>query len=149
MKDRIIAIMNREGLTSSKFAETIGIQRAAMSHILSGRNNPSLDVSMKILETFDYINPDWLLFGKGNMVRGNSPIEPDLFTNIAENRPVVRNVSENRKEMIVESPLFDTKQPINESLIIQKSETVKIKKITVFYADNTYEDFTLEKTTKD
>ena len=50
MRDRILKIMEREGLTPSKFAESIGIQRSAMSHIISGRNNPSLDVLLKILE---------------------------------------------------------------------------------------------------
>ena len=53
MKERILAVMEHEGLTPSKFAEAIGIQRSAMSHIISGRNNPSLDVLIiKILERF-------------------------------------------------------------------------------------------------
>ena len=65
MKERIIQIMEHEGLSSSKFAEEIDIQRSAMSHILSGRNNPSLDVLLKILKKFTYIDSDWLLFGKG------------------------------------------------------------------------------------
>ena len=46
MKERIQQIMQREGLSPSRFAEEIGIQRSAMSHIISGRNNPSLDVVM-------------------------------------------------------------------------------------------------------
>ena len=69
MRDRILKIMEREGLTPSKFAESIGIQRSAMSHIISGRNNPSLDVLLKILERFTYVDSDWLLFGKGEMIR--------------------------------------------------------------------------------
>lgn len=51
MIGRITQIMEREGLTSSKFAEAIGIQRSAMSHILNGRNNVSL-VSYKNLDRF-------------------------------------------------------------------------------------------------
>ena len=47
MIERITQIMEREGLTPSKFAEAIGIQRSAMSHILNGRNNVSLDVLIK------------------------------------------------------------------------------------------------------
>ena len=65
MIGRITQIMEREGLTSSKFAEAIGIQRSAMSHILNGRNNVSLDVLIKILDRFTYVDSDWLLFGKG------------------------------------------------------------------------------------
>ena len=51
-RERIMQVMTQKGLTSSQFAESIGIQRAAMSHITSGRNNPSLDVMKKILERF-------------------------------------------------------------------------------------------------
>ena len=44
MKDRILKVMEREEMTPARFSEAIGIQRSAMSHIVSGRNNPSLDV---------------------------------------------------------------------------------------------------------
>ena len=81
MKERILAVMEHEGLTPSKFAEAIGIQRSAMSHIISGRNNPSLDVLIKILERFTYVDSDWLLFGKGTMMREHVLTEPNLFTN--------------------------------------------------------------------
>ena len=64
MIERITKIREREGMTPSKFAEAIGIQRSAMSHILNGRNNVSLDVLIKILERFTYVDSDWLLFGK-------------------------------------------------------------------------------------
>ena len=57
-KDRIMLIMNQKQLLPSQFAEIIGIQRAAMSHITSGRNNPSLDVLKKILEQFPHISPN-------------------------------------------------------------------------------------------
>ena len=61
MIERITQIMEREGLTPSKFAEAIGIQRSAMSHILNGRNNVSLDVLIKILDRFAYVDSDWLI----------------------------------------------------------------------------------------
>ena len=50
MKERIQKIMQRESMTAGMFAEKIGISPASLSHILSGRNNPSLDVMMKILK---------------------------------------------------------------------------------------------------
>lgn len=68
-KERIIRIMNEENMNASQFSESIGIQRAAISHILAGRNNPSLDVFRKILKRFSNINPDWLLSGEGPMRR--------------------------------------------------------------------------------
>lgn len=71
MKDRIRMIMESEGYTPARFADTLDIGRAIVSHILNGRNNPSLDVISRILEAFPSINPDWLLFGTGEMYRGS------------------------------------------------------------------------------
>lgn len=64
---RILRIMKEVNMNATQFSEAIGIQRAAMSHIMSGRNNPSADVIAKIAERFETINPGWLLTGKGNM----------------------------------------------------------------------------------
>lgn len=68
MKERIEKIMKSEGMSASKFADAIGVQRSGISHILSGRNKPSLELVNKILKHFDKINADWLLLGKGEMV---------------------------------------------------------------------------------
>lgn len=154
MKSRILQVMEKEGLTPSRFAETIGIQRSAMSHIISGRNNPSLDVLMKILETFPYVDSDWLLFGKGKMLRDDSPVSekkslPDLFENIAIDRPDGQSVSEYRKEMGVNETENTMKS--TEKEVVIRTETVyrKISKIVIFYADDTYETFIPEKIKKE
>ena len=68
MLTRIKQIMELENLSSSQFADEIGVQRSALSHVLSGRNNPSLDFVMKIKACFNEISLDWLLLGKGNML---------------------------------------------------------------------------------
>ena len=75
---RIIRIMEEEKMNATQFAETIGIQRAAMSHLINGRNNPSADVITRIVERFDTINPRWLLSGKGSMRIGRiNESDPD------------------------------------------------------------------------
>ena len=149
MRDRILKIMEREGLTPSKFAESIGIQRSAMSHIISGRNNPSLDVLLKILERFTYVDSDWLLFGKGEMIREHVLTEPNLFTNMLENRPNVQVVAENRKEIGVETPVNTPKQPVIEQIVLPEQPSRNVSKIMIFYSDNTFETFTPEKNKKD
>ena len=146
MRDRILKIMEREGLTPSKFAESIGIQRSAMSHIISGRNNPSLDVLLKILERFTYVDSDWLLFGKGEMIREHVLTEPNLFTNMLEN---VQVVAENRKEIGVEIPVNIQKQPVVEQVICQEKPSKNVSKIMIFYSDNTFDTFVPEKNKKD
>ena len=67
MKERILQIMAHEQLGQAQFAAAIGIQRAGVSHILSGRNKPSLEVVQKILTRFPKLNPDWLLTGQGEL----------------------------------------------------------------------------------
>lgn len=74
MKDRIQNILVRENLNAKRFADIIGIQSSAMSHILSGRNNASLDVVQKIIRSFPRINPDWLIMGIGDMYRNEVQI---------------------------------------------------------------------------
>ena len=144
MRDRILKIMEREGLTPSKFAESIGIQRSAMSHIISGRNN-----LLKILERFTYVDSDWLLFGKGEMIREHVLTEPNLFTNMLENRPNVQVVAENRKEIGVETPVNIQKQPVVEQVICQEKPSKNVSKIMIFYSDNTFDTFVPEKNKKD
>ncbi len=67
MLKRIALILQTQNLTVSQFADRIGVQRSALSHVLGGRNNPSLDFVTKILRTFPEIRSQWLLFGEGKM----------------------------------------------------------------------------------
>ena len=83
MKERIKEIIEYESISYSKFADIIGIQRSGVSHLINGRNNPSLDVIQKILESFDYINSEWLLLGKGNMKKYDK--HGDLFNQTSVN----------------------------------------------------------------
>ena len=62
---RLQKIMDLYQLTASAFAESVGVQRSAISHILSGRNKPSLDFVLKILEAYPDVELYWLLNGKG------------------------------------------------------------------------------------
>jgi len=149
MKDRILKVMEQEGMTPSKFAESIGIQRSAMSHIISGRNNPSLDVLLKILEKFTYIQSDWLLFGKGNMRKDEVYTEPDLFPMTAVNQPGVPGFSENRRENEVQPAVNISKHAVIEKLIPVEGPSKKVSKIMIFYSDNTYDTFIPEKSGKE
>ena len=61
--DRIKKIISDNGLTNSSFADKIGVPRSSISHVLSGRNNPSLNLIIKILQSFDGISANYLLSG--------------------------------------------------------------------------------------
>lgn len=78
MVDRIREILNARQLTPTQFADTIGVARPIISHILSGRNKPSLEVVQKIVAAFPDLSLNWLLKGIGAM-SASSPA-----TNIAD-----------------------------------------------------------------
>lgn len=151
MRDRILKIIEKEGLTPARFAESIGIQRSAMSHITSGRNNPSLDVVTKILERYPYVDSDWLLFGKGNMCKAADQIndEPSLFGENAINRSVIQIKTEYGRENEVKPPVYDCNLPEKEKVIYQEKPLKNISKIMVFYSDNTFDTFIPEKKQKE
>ncbi|MDD2436686.1 MAG: helix-turn-helix transcriptional regulator [Massilibacteroides sp.] len=153
MKARILQIMENEGMSPSKFAETIGIQRSAMSHILSERNNPSLDVLVKILETFPYVDSDWLLFGKGEMRRISTSVskqqEPNLFSDTPFIRTIPQPAAEYRKENGVKEDVNTIKSAEKEVVIRTELVSKKINKLVIFYADDTYETFVPEKNKKE
>ncbi|MFC2080550.1 helix-turn-helix domain-containing protein, partial [Bacteroidota bacterium] len=67
MEDRLLKLLDMEQLSSSKFADVIGVQRSSVSHILSGRNKPSFDFLQKTLKAFPVLNADWLILGEGKM----------------------------------------------------------------------------------
>ena len=62
--ERVKRIMEDHSLSSSQMADKIGVQRSAISHILSGRNKPSLDFILKLLKAFSDVSSDWLLKGE-------------------------------------------------------------------------------------
>lgn len=66
MRERIKEIMDREGMSQSQFADFIGVNRPTLSHVIAGRNNPSMEIVMKIHHKFPKINVLWLLDGKGS-----------------------------------------------------------------------------------
>lgn len=64
--ERLKKIMDDNGLSSAQMADRIGVQRSAISHILSGRNKPSLDFIIKVLESFPNVSSEWLLRGQND-----------------------------------------------------------------------------------
>jgi DNA-binding XRE family transcriptional regulator len=75
MKNRIQKIIENYNLTSNSFAQEIEVNRSTISHILTGRNKPSIEVIQKILKRFNGISSDWLLLGNGDMEISNAAKE--------------------------------------------------------------------------
>ncbi|MDD4578723.1 MAG: helix-turn-helix transcriptional regulator [Candidatus Paceibacterota bacterium] len=146
MKERIKKIMEIEQLTSTRFADRLQINRAVISHILNGRNNPSLEVVTRILAEMDYINPEWLLNGTGSLYKeGVDPDtiekEPDLFHQNVPEPDKIRVKPENEKEMGIKEHSRPMKGVEKEIIAIPDMHDRKITQIIIYYNDNTFEIF--------
>ena len=106
MEKRIQNIIEKYGLSPNAFAQEIDVNRSTISHILSGRNKPSIDVLQKILKRFSKVSASWLLLGRG-----------DMFAT----------------ESVSQVPKATT----DESSVQSK----EVKKIVVFYSDNSFEEY--------
>jgi transcriptional regulator with XRE-family HTH domain len=147
--------MKSEGLSPSKFADEIGVQRATISHITSGRNAPSSNVIAKVLTRFPTINPDWLFKGVGQMKRNtpytptivSTPLKTDLFGNTSNISAEEEKRSKYRINL-TEKKIIQPFKPAEKENSVYEEKEIQVKaieKITVFYSDNTYETFIPEK----
>ena len=122
--ERIKVLLNHYELSVSAFADRIGIQRSTMSHILNGRNRPSLDFIMKVTQTYPEINLYWLIHGEGSLMRklegaGESPTLP--------------------------FPANETSEEVSEKLKSTEPSSLNnekgLSKIVFFHQDGTFEIF--------
>jgi len=82
--NRIKKIIEENNLSNSEFAEKIGIPKSSVTHLLSERNNPSLDIIIKISEAFENISTDYLIFGQENQVKPTIQHSNTLFSELDE-----------------------------------------------------------------
>ena len=145
--------MQKEAMNAGLFAEKIGISAASLSHILSGRNNPSLDVMMKIRKAFGYVSWEWLLEGVGEMEYAPTSADsvyPELLDPLSfdENALFAPDGTEdlkNRKEIGVKTSAFATKEVVHEQVKYIEIPSKKITEIRIFFDNGTYETFRPEK----
>lgn len=138
IKDRIQKFLEIENINPSKFAEEVGIQRSAISHILSGRNNPSLEVIQKILKRFSYINAEWLILGKGEMFKQER--EPTLFDSLLL-KETNNNQNQEIKKEDINNTSFSNNEETMQNIQKEKKENARIVKIIVLYDNGKAEVF--------
>ena len=113
---RLQEVIDFYGESASSFAEKIGVQRSSISHILSGRNKPSLDFVLKILSTYPEVELYWLLNGKGTFPAS------DTLPKQESKKP--------------EIPL-----EVQTKLKFNNSNEKDIERIIIFYSDGTFKNF--------
>jgi len=137
---RLEFILEHFGLSASAFADKINVQRSSISHLLSGRNKPSLEFVMKVIDIFPELNLYWLLDGKGSFLKKSD----EVFTAIS-----APPASPLTKEIIAEGtgkPFpeetnneIDFSKPAN--IFSQKSIGKSIDKIVLLYTDGTFDEY--------
>ena len=137
---RLEILMEHFGMNASSFADKIGVQRSSISHLLSGRNKPSLDFVMKILDIFPDINLYWILNGKGNLLKDEVDfLETFQSKKEEDHTPILTPDLASEKKMEPETEDAISK---NKSAEIQNSKKdSEIFKIVLFYKDGTFKDF--------
>jgi transcriptional regulator with XRE-family HTH domain len=141
MKDRILEFLKKENKSSAQFADEIGVQPSGISHIISGRNNPSLEFIIKMLGKYPFISTDWLLFGKGSMYKDQSIT--DLFdsSDTTMSAPAEDTV-ENKEKLNDRIISRHEKQEMEKSNIeIILKNVTKAQRIVCFYKDNTFHEY--------
>lgn len=144
---RLEVILDYYSLNASAFADKIGVQRSSLSHLLSGRNKPSLDFILKILEVFPEVDLYWILNGKGHFPKSagenNILIENEKKINIPT--PTFKNETAEDLFSDIEKPL--EKNPVeikksfaNENITISSTPN-EIDKIVIFYKNGTFKDY--------
>jgi len=141
MKDRIRKLLLSEGLTSGAFADEIGVQRSSLSHILNGRNNPSLDFVIKAKNRFPKLSLSWLILGNGEMYPTENEQETIVDTP-SSNSPTIFNAfpDEDLRDISVKTPESPTGTGIQEI-----SASRQVDKIVIFYSDQTFGTYIPEK----
>lgn len=127
MNERIKKVIDYLNISQAEFAKEINTQRANISHILAGRNNPSIDFLQKLLKRYPEINAEWLLLGHGNMTKVTNNLQEksdkkqqDLFTNINEKEKVNNNTNVNESNSV--NKISDTNRKLVDDLQISNNE---------------------------
>lgn len=149
MKDRILAIIKEEEMTNARFAQEIGVQSSSISHLSSGRNNPSIDLITKILNRFPGISAEWLLQGKGKMYKyqneeqsiptANSSSQPDLFSNSQPRHEEKPLNNENIASQAVSEPVnkLSDESPLQYASSVGK----RVEKVIILYSDQSFTEY--------
>lgn len=128
---RLQKVIDYHGESAASFAEKIGVQRSSISHILSGRNKPSLDFVMKVLTHFPEVELYWLLNGKGEF-----PKKEATKLESQEKQLEKPNLFDNN---IAATNLPDA--PTAKNSIKNTSVNKNIERIVIFYSDGSFQNF--------
>ncbi len=158
MVERIKKLLEMEQLSQSQFADEINFKRASLAHMLSGRNNPSLDFVTKVKDRFSEVSLDWLIFGTGQMlvkqveketVEEKKPQHEKVIVDSQKEidfdiapKSELQNENVQQDSLPIESLAREqvnrASTPILNTII---DSSTKSKKVMIFFDDGTFEEY--------
>ena len=150
---RLEIILEYYSLNASSFADKIGVQRSSLSHLLSGRNKPSLDFILKILDVFPEVDLYWILNGKGTFPK--SELKDDQI--FATSTPTLNNqfieTTVEKKTKLLSEDVTNQKNGLEHKLVTNLTTTRNpafqrkdsgIEQIVIFYKNGTFKTYSIE-----
>lgn len=152
MKERLVQLMQLLGVNPTQFANQIGVQRATLQHILSGRNEASLKIVTGINQAYPSVNLQWLLYGKGqaishdhddNLIFPYEEMVSPEFQNLSASSDTTpynnRPQNQTHKEAEQQEPDIPEHQNTPDSPVPANGRS--IREIVVFFNDGTFKKF--------
>lgn len=136
---RLETILDYYSLTASSFADKISVQRSSMSHLLSGRNKPSLDFILKLVEEFPEVTFEWILNGNGSFPKEDfvaptlSKIESEKITETQKENDLFSTSVEIKKE--------ENEEKNNSSSKFELPNENQIEQIVIFFKDGSFKNY--------
>ncbi|WP_313113262.1 helix-turn-helix domain-containing protein [Aequorivita sediminis] len=135
---RLEKILEYYGISATAFAEKMDFNRSTISHLLSGRNKPSLDFVMKLLKEFPEVEMNWLLYGKGSF-----PSTLENFKDIEVEKSKPSKSSEKNLDLFSTTTSNDEKKGVSSLKRVEQNldSGKEIDKIVIFYSDGTFKAY--------
>ena len=137
---RLEIILDYYNLSASAFADKINVQRSSLSHLLSGRNKPSLDFIIKVIEVFPEVDLYWILNGKGTF-----PKSEKIFSIQSTKQEVISD--ETNTPDLFSTDQTNSKQPFinneieKKSISLSNNDVKTIERIVIFYTDGSFKNY--------
>lgn len=138
MNNRLQQFLAAENISQSVFAESIGVTKASVSHILGGRNKPGCEFIENMARRYPNLNIEWFISGKGKMYKNQS--DRTLFPQPEENGLFTEETAAEKLEPSP-APAQSTTVPASENRVFPDTDgEPRISKILVFYDNGTYKE---------
>ena len=126
--NRLKLIMDTNHISATLFAEKLNVPRSSISHLLSGRNKPSLEFVLKVLKNFPDVELYWLLNGDG--------VYPMPLAKKQDHTPTLFNEQDSEQQASLK-----VSQNIQNKNEFENPKSDEIDRIVIFFKDGSFKSY--------